>query len=198
MAGQTKQGQNTRYQRQGYNSGAYYSRESVARQVALPERRQRIVERPRIVPAPAPRIRTRRVLKTRPQQFAQDIQARHRHNFLSYVLVLTFFGCLTIFLAVSARLEYSQSALEAARSEFAALAATNRALENEIIARVDFAEIERIAIYELGMIPAEEFQLVEINVAQRTYFSHTGSREVVNLSNFDRFRNMFLTLTGGE
>ena len=170
----------------------YYSPDSSARQ--LQEHEQAM---PMPVPRPAPR---RRVSVKRKPVFVEDIQARHRHNFLSYVLVLAFFGCAIVVLMTNARFTYSHAALEASRAQLVDLQAANAAMEGAMIAALDFAEIERIAVYELGMAPAEEFQYFVINVQPRSFLSHSDAEDAAQAGGwtFDRFRNVILNLTGGN
>jgi len=189
------QHQRTRYQAQAqrrtdHQSSVYYSPDSSARQ--LQEQTM-----PLPTPRPVPRGRTSHKRK---RGFATDIQARHRHNFLSYALVLVFFGCVAIVVTTNARLTYSHSALEDARAQLVGLQSDNAVMEGAIIASLDFAEIERVAIYELGMAPAEEFQYFVVNVQPRSFLTHSGTQEDVRNSGwtFDRFRHVILNLTGGN
>jgi len=174
----------------------YYSPDSSARQL-----QEQAVSLPRPAPRPSPRPAPRRggSTKRRPV-FVEDVQARHRHNFLSYVLVLAFFGCAIVVLMTNARLTYNHANLETYRAQLVDLQATNAAMESAMIASLDFAEIERIAIYELGMAPAEEFQYFAINVQPRSFLSHSDVQEAPqnNSWTFDRFRNVILNITGGN
>ena len=74
---------------------AFYSPDSSARQLeaAYPEPAYQPEPREDIrpsAPRPAPKSKKLRKVKTKPE-FDEDIQARHRYNFLSYALVFAFF-----------------------------------------------------------------------------------------------------------
>ena len=153
---------------------AFYSSDSTARQIeaAYPEPAHQPERdfQPTPVPVPVPRPKKRQKSKTKPV-VETDIQARHRHNFLSYVLVLAFFGGLVAILALNARFEYERVSLEAERTHLAALQSGNVARASEIYATLDLEQIELFAIEHLGMIPPEDFQLVEIVVSPQSFFS---------------------------
>ena len=150
----------------------FYSPDSLARQaveVAVPEY---YPEPEPTVAVPIPVVRPKRQRKTKQKtEFAEDIQVRHRHNLLSYVLLFAFFGGLTLILALNARFEYDRLALEAARSQLTALHGSNAARASEIYAAVDLEAIETFAITYLGMQQPEEFQMVEISVMPQSFFA---------------------------
>ena len=152
----------------------FYSPDSSARQVVeevqpepiyQPEPERRGGLRP---PAPQPKKQRKTKQAT---EFAEDIQARHRHNFLSYVLVLAFFGGLALILALNARFEYDRMALEAARDHLVAVHNGNAARASEIYATLDLEAIEAFAIEYLGMIQPEEFQMMEVVVTPQSFFA---------------------------
>ena len=177
---------------------SFYSPDSSARQVEAaypkpvyypepqPERRENIQPL-------APRPKKQGKSKTKPE-FVEDIQARHRHNFLSYVLVFAFFGGLALILALNARFEYDRIALEAERSHFAALQSGNAARANEIYATLDLEQIEAFAIEHLGMAPPEDFQLVEIAVSPQSFFSASpADTPTTDSFSFNRFWNLLFS-----
>jgi len=182
------------------SSQHFYSPDSTARQVELvqpepvfypdPDHR---VEAPQPATRPAPKSRKRTKLKRKPE-FAHDIQARHRHNFLSYVLVLAFFGGLALVLALNARFEYDRVALEAERTQLAALQSGNAARASEIYATLNLEQIEAFAIERLGMVPPEDFQLVEIAVSPQSFFSASpADTPVADSFSFNRFLNVLFS-----
>jgi len=180
--------QNNRYVRRNSetarHAAAYYTHDSTARQISEAA--------PEYQPRPQRKIR-----KKQKRGFAYDIQARHRQNFMSYVLLVAFFACLTAFLALGARYEYSKVQLESARSELVALQNLNMIIADEIYASLDMAAIEAFAINELGMGPPEEFQLMEITVQPQSYFAHTGSNPVTSNSfNIPRFWDNLFSVAG--
>jgi len=172
---------------------AYYSTDSTARQ---------LVEEyaPSYEPAPQPRPEPRRIPKKSRRSkpgFAYDVQAKHRHNFLSYVLVLAFFGALAIILSLNAHFEYNHMQLEAARSQLAALQVTNDARAGEIYSALNFEEIEMIAIEQLGMIPPQDFQMVEIIVQPQSFFAHAHTENVAQSGfSLPRFWNILFSSDG--
>ena len=179
------------------SSQAYYSPDSAARQIEVvqpepvfyPERELREDLRP-----PAPRPRKKQKTKRAPE-FVEDIQARHRHNFLSYVLVLAFFGGLALILALNARFEHDRIALEAERTHLATLQVNNASRASEIYATLDLEQIERFAIEHLGMMPPEDFQMVEVVVSPQSFFS-AAPIDISATGSFslDRFWNILFSL----
>ncbi|MDR2183463.1 MAG: hypothetical protein LBE55_04745 [Clostridiales bacterium] len=180
---------------------AFYSPDSAARQIAEaappepvhypePERRGDLW-------SPAPRSKKRRKAKQQ-TEFIEDIQARHRHNLLSYVLVLAFFGGLALILALSARFEYDRVALEAAQARLVAMQSGNAARAGEIYAALDLEAIEAFAIEHLGMMPPEEFQMVEIVVSPQSFFASSpqDTPSATGFS-FERFWNILFSFDAG-
>jgi len=176
---------------------SFYSPDSSARQVDLvqpepthypdPERRGELR-------SPAPKQGRRRKAK-QAQEFAVDIQARHRHNFLAYMLVLTFFGSLALILALNARFGHDHMALEADRAQLVALHNGNAARASEIYADLDLAHIEAFAIEHLGMIQPEDFQMVEVIVTPQSFFSAAPiDTPATDSFSFNRFWNVLFSL----
>ncbi|MCL2376310.1 MAG: hypothetical protein FWC76_02825 [Defluviitaleaceae bacterium] len=154
---------------------AYYSTDSTARQIA--EEHVPSYE-PAPQPLPQPQRAPKKSRRTR-REFVYDVQAKHRHNFLSYVLILAFFGGLAIILSLNARFEYNHMQMEAARNQLAVLQSTNDARASEIYATLNFEEIETIAIEQLGMMPPQDFQMVEIIVQPQSFFAHAPADNAV-------------------
>ena len=176
---------------------SFYSPDSSARQVEVypePAYEPAPLPKPREdIPPPAVKPKKQRKAKAKPE-FAVDIQARHRHNFLSYVLVLAFFGGLALVLALNARFEYDRIALEAERSHFAALQSGNAARASEIYATLDLERIEAFAIEYLGMVQPEDFQLVEISVSPQSFFSASPiDTPATGGFSFNRFWNLLFS-----
>jgi len=186
---------------------SFYSPDSSARQVELvqsepahypdpeptayPEPNRRDVSMP---PAPRQKQNKRRKAK-QAQEFAVDIQARHRHNFLAYMLVLAFFGSLALILALNARFEHDHMALEADRAQLVALHSGNAARASEIYADLDLAHIEAFAIEHLGMIQPEDFQMVEVVVTPQSFFSAAPiDTPSTDSFSFNRFWNVLFSL----
>ena len=177
---------------------SFYTTDSSARQLEVPFPEPSYEPEPRPEPRedvqpPVVRPKKQRKTKTKPE-FAVDIQARHRHNFLSYVLVLAFFGGLALILALNARFEHDRIALEAERSHFAALQSGNAARASEIYATLDLEQIEAFAIEHLGMVPPEDFQLVEIVVSPQSFFSALPTdTPATDGFSFNRFWNLLFS-----
>jgi|GEM_PF-1277609 len=179
----------------------YYSPDSGARQIALPEpeyfpERQR---RPNVSRPPARKKGKRHKLrKKQDPDFVYDIQARVWHNLLSYAVLLAFFGGLALVLALNAQFDYSRLGLESDRAHLAALQSGNAARAGEIYATLDLVRIEQVAIEQLGMMPPEDFQLVEVVVSPQSFFSavQTDTPAVGGFS-FDRFWNILFGLDDG-
>jgi len=164
----------------------YYAPDSAARQVApqpdLPPIRRRRLKRRKVKP-----------------EFAYDIQARHRQNFMSYVVVFAFFGCLALILALNAHAEHGRAQLEAARGQLAALQSANAARASEIYSNLNLSEIERVAIEELGMIPPEEFQIIDIRVSPQSFFAHADTEvPTQNGFSFARLRDVLFSFSRQE
>jgi len=163
---------NSRNYSRGYNAHIpYYSQDSTARQIVEQEEYIPISQ-----PRPAPRPR-RSLRRKRRAEFAYDIQTRHREYFMSYILLIAFFSGLALILALNAQFRDGQLRLEAARNQLVSLRESNDAILSGIYADLDMYEIERFAMQELGMIRPEEFQLVEIRLAPRSYFTHVTTGE---------------------
>jgi len=160
----------------------------------------REIQRP--APRPVPKAKKWRKAK-KEAEFVEDIQARHRHNFLSYVLVFAFFGGLALILALNARLDYDRVALEASRSQLIAMQNGNIARANEIYAHLDLVAIEAFAIEHLGMMPPEDFQIMEVVVTPQSFFA-ASPQDTPQTGGFslDRFWNILFapdtTTTGSR
>jgi len=185
-------------QRPSYNdAAAYYSPDSTARQIAE-EYAPSYEPAPQPTPQPEPRKAPKKNRRIRPE-FVYDVQARHRHNILSYVLVLVFFGSLAILLSLNARFEYNHMHLESARSQLVALQSNNDARASEIYSTLNFEEIEAIAIYQLGMMPPQDFQLVEIAVQPQSFFAHTPIENTMQSGfSLPRFWNILFSSSGQD
>jgi hypothetical protein len=168
----------------------YYSEGSAARQVY--ERDERSEDTARAHERQGGRKVRRRVIKRRKVKpvVVKDIQAKHRHNFLSYVILAAFFGAVIGILSLNAMLNLSLRQLEDSNTALAAIQESNMAREGEIAANlVNYLDdIEEYAVKNLGMIPPEPHQKVEIAaprqgiVVRRNETSPNQSR-----FSFDRF-----------
>jgi len=176
------------------DAAAYYSPDSTARQIAEE------YAAPSYEPVPQPQPEPRRIPKKSRRAkpgFAYDVQAKHRQNLLSYVLVFAFFGALAIILSLNARFEYNHMQLEAARAQFAVLQSTNGARAGEIYSTLNFEEIEMIAIEQLGMMPPQDFQIVEIIVQPHSFFAHVYTENVAQSGfSLPRFWNILFSSDG--
>ena len=173
---------------------SFYSPDSSARQLGgtFPEPVYQPEHKDDFKP-PIPRPKKQRKVKVKPE-FAVDIQARHRHNFLSYALVLAFFGGLALILALNARFEYDRMALEAERTQLVALQSGNAARASDIYATLNLEQIEAFAIEHLGMIPPEDFQLMEIVVTPQSFFASSPADNPASDSfSFNRFWNVLFS-----
>ena len=135
----------------------YYTRESTARQLQPQE-----VYVPQRPPA----------RRTRPEpKFIVDVQAKIRHNFLGYVVIIAFFGSVIGVLALNARLNSGLVQLEASNAQLATLEASNAARRSQIYANLNSTDqLNQIYIYatqQLGMGPPEDFQRISIQVARQ-------------------------------
>jgi len=183
---------------------AFYSPDSSARQIELAQPEPAYYPEPQYQPEPqyhperreqarppAPKIKKRRKIKP---EFDVDIQARHRHNFLAYTLVFAFFGALALILALNARFEYDRVALESERTHLATLLSGNAARASEIYATLDLEAIEAFAIEHLGMMPPEDFQMVEVVVTPQSFFSATHTEIPASDSfSLNRFWNVLFS-----
>ena len=173
---------------------SFYAPDSSARQieVAYPEPAYQPERRNDTLP-PAPRPKKQRRAKTKPE-FVEDIQARHRHNFLSYALIFAFFGGLALILALNARFDYYRLTLEAERTHLASLQNSNEARASEIYATLDLEQIEIFAIEHLGMMPPEDFQIMEIVVTPQSFFSASPTdTPATDGFSFNRFWNILFS-----
>lgn len=171
----------------------YYSQGSAARQISVQEEYIPI-------PQPRPAVKPKRSLrKRRKAEFAYDIQTKHREYFMSYILLIAFFGGLALILSLNAQFRDGQLKLEAARSQLVSLIESNDAILSGIYANLDMYEIERFATEELGMIRPEEFQLIEIRLPRRSYFTHvaTGELEANNVSS-NRFLDTLISFVNSD
>ena len=158
------QRQNKPQRKASYNNtqgiNPYYSADSSARQLRTEET---------FAPQPNPQKRYKKVATKSRKPFVDDIQEKLRHHFLSYMVILAFFGGVAGVLALNARLDQAVAQREAASHELATLTTSNIARRGEMEASVDSAALEHYAIYTLGMVRPEEFQRVEVSVPRQAY-----------------------------
>ena len=170
------------------NSSAYYTTDSTARQIAPQER----------IALPRPKQNKRRIYRRR-TQFAYDVQTRHRYNLMSYLLLIVFFGALATFVYLGAQTHQSRLQLESARTQLATLQGANISLASGIYNSINLEEIEAFARNELGMVTPEEWQLVEVSVQPRSFFSHIDTANPAqNGFSFSRFWNIIFSFAGGD
>ena len=143
-----------------YGRNPYYSADSSARQVYVDES---------LEPKKIPQKKYKKVNVRYDRSLVNDIQEKIRHHFLSYMLVLAFFGGIIGVLALNARLDQAVAGREAASHELAVISASNMARRGEMEAGIDSAALEYYAIHSLGMVRAEDFQRVEVSIPRQAY-----------------------------
>jgi len=173
---------------QVYTKNAYYSADSSARQVYTEE----IFE-----PKKIPQKRYRKVRVKHDRLLINDVQEKIRHHFLSYMLVLAFFGGVVGILALNARLDQAVTGRESASHELAVITASNIARRGEMEASIDSAALEHYAIYTLGMVRAEDFQRIEVSVPRQTYISDANEASNTSFS-FAQLWDSFFSVTASN
>jgi len=130
---------------------------------------------PQLVPAPERETREKEQIDIRRKNRVYENNRSKNSNvgivytiFMTAAIAVAFFACIQYIKLINTR-NVNDFNINEKRAELAQLKEDNEELRIAIETSIDYAEIYRVAVYELGMVPAAGEQVITYNSGESEY-----------------------------